>query len=72
MKLLKKTLANKIQFAVEEVIENESIDEVLRWLIQESDLDEVISMLHFIALEDDKIIKMFDNKGNQIYPNVSQ
>lgn len=48
------------------------IDEVLRWLIQESDLEEVVSMLHFIALEDEKIIKMFNKNDEQIYSNVSQ
>lgn len=57
-------------FLEEKEVNDESIDEVLRQLIKESDLQEVVCCLDMITEEDTQHIKLFDTDGKQIYPVI--
>lgn len=46
-----------------------TIDEVLRALIEDSDLEEVVSCLDMICNEQDKKLMMFNEKGVE-YPSL--
>lgn len=72
MQQIKNTLATKLISAIEEITENETIEDVLKWLIQDSDLMEVVSTLDVIANQDHISIKMYDIKGDQIFPVIAR
>lgn len=52
-------------------LEDISIDDILRALICESDLMEVVAILDFIVEEDGCELKMFKN-GVQTYPAIEE
>lgn len=47
-----------------------SIDEVLRWLIKDSDLAGVVCCLDSIASEDGQFIELWGNNGERVYPHA--